>query len=48
MRHVKVFVVVIPKNFFWYDNDKDLKVCFLVMRVIKDLSCWCYVSNDRI
>ncbi len=19
---------------FWYDNDKDLKVCFLVMRVI--------------
>ncbi len=21
-------------SFFWYDNDKDLKVCFLVMRVI--------------
>ena len=21
-------------SFFWYDNDKDLKVCFLVMRII--------------
>ncbi len=21
-------------SFFWYDNDKDLKVCFLVTRVI--------------
>ncbi len=21
-------------SFFWYDNDKDLKVCFLVMRVM--------------
>ncbi len=21
-------------SFFWYDNDKDLKVCFLVMHVI--------------
>ncbi len=20
-------------SFFWYDNDKDLKVCFLVTRV---------------
>ena len=20
-------------SFFWYDNDKDLNVCFLVMRV---------------
>ncbi len=21
-------------GFFWYDNDKDLKVCFLLTRVI--------------
>ncbi len=21
------------QSFFWYDNDKDLKVCFLVMHV---------------
>ncbi len=21
-------------SFFWYDNDKDVKVCFLVTRVI--------------
>ncbi len=32
-------VGVIPKDhahpsFFWYDNDKDLKVCFLVMHLI--------------
>ncbi len=20
-------------SFFWYDNDKDLKVCILVMRI---------------
>ncbi len=41
---LKVFVIVIPKegwacmaapSFFWYDNDKDLKICFLVTRVIQ-------------
>ncbi len=21
------------QSFFWYENDKDLKVCFLVMRI---------------
>ncbi len=38
---IKVFVDVIPKegrwlrpSFFWYDNDKDLNVCFLVTCVI--------------
>ncbi len=25
-------------SFFWYDNDKDIKVCFLVMHFISQLS----------
>ncbi len=25
-------------SFFWYDNNKDLKVCFLVTRVLCELS----------
>ncbi len=39
---LKVFIIVIPKegwawpppSFFWYDNDKDLQICFLVRRII--------------
>ncbi len=27
------------QSFFGYDNDKDLKVCFLVMRIIYRLLC---------
>ncbi len=37
-------------SFFWYDNDKDLKVCFLVMRVTWQYSfptivCVCCILN---
>ncbi len=28
--------------FFWYDNDRDLKVCFLVTRII-----WCLINLLR-
>ncbi len=27
-------------SFFWYDNDKDLKVCFLVAHIVYDLLLW--------
>ncbi len=26
-------------SFFWYDNDKDLKVCFLVTHVLLQWRC---------
>ncbi len=27
------------QSFFGYDNDKDLKVCFLVTHLISDMKC---------
>ena len=40
-------------SYFWYDNDKDIKVCFLVTRIISvpylaepQASCSCHWSDD--
>ena len=32
-------------TFFWYDNDKDLKVCFLMMHVIYASTSICLSLN---